>query len=192
MRAYALLAAAFVSSFAARAAADITVPGHVETCTMAKQAKAGQECHECNAFHGNHTHCPDSLASYGFTQTCRTNGASVWSEIWCRAASPAAKKVPPEVIGQLSNASSKVRPDPTAASTGTPAATPTAAPTSAPAPTPTAAPAPSDLLAPGPPPVPPQQGCACTTSGDATGPLTAALLAAGAAAVIAVRRRRRR
>jgi MYXO-CTERM domain-containing protein len=204
----ALLAAAVAFTLAGAAAADVTVPGYVETCSLAKQAKAGQECFDCRAYYGNHDHCSDSLASFGFTQTCRTGGASAWSEVWCRAASPAAKKVPPEILGQLSRADSHVKADPGAPPPATPPA-PTAAATGAPAPSsasaatglpaPGGAPAATGLPAPGsapqgppgPPPQPQPQGCGCTVGTEGAAPLFASLLAGVAAAAIALRRRHR-
>lgn len=185
----ALLAAAFATTLAAAASADIAVPGRVETCTMDKQARADQECYPCSAFHGNHTHCTDSLSGYGFAEVCRTGGASVWSEIWCRPKSPSAPVVPPEVLGQLASATHKMTPPaaPPAAPTAAPTADP--APTAAPAPAPTAAPLGE---APGPQPQPPPPGCACTVGDTGTGPLLASLLSAAAAAAVAVRRRTKR
>lgn len=181
-------AALAVLGAALPARADITVPGRVETCTMEKQAKAGLECHECRAYHGNPDHCPASLSSYGFKQACRSGGASVWSEIWCRAPGAGAAKVPPELLGQLGNPSS-IAP---AANTAAPGPAPT---NTGPAPANTAAPGeepvPENVLPAGPPPVPPPQGCGCSVIGEGDAPLAASLLAAVAAAAVAIRRRRR-
>jgi hypothetical protein len=194
----ALLAALAVSAAASTARADLVAPGYKETCTMEKVRAAGKECLECRAFFGNPEHCSASLQSYGFTQACRTGGASTWGEIWCRASSPSAAKVPPDVLGQLSNPSGGIKPDasakPTAmpAPTAAPVATGTPAPpaTGAPAPAASGAPAPSGTNVPGPQPTPPPQGCACSLADGGEGPLAASLLAMCAAAVTALRRRR--
>lgn len=180
----ALATALALGSAALPARADITVPG-ADTCTLEKQAKPGQECHMCRAFYGNADHCPESLAAYGFKQQCRSGGASVWSEMWCRAASPSAPKVPPDLIGQLGDAKAKAPPAPTA-----PPAPPAPPGTDAPA-GPGEEPVPDKVLPPGPPPVPPPPGCGCAVPGESHAPLAASLLATLAAAVIALGRRRR-
>src|SRR3954464_11398121 len=103
----ALLAALTISILAPSARADIAPPpGYVEACSLEKQSGAGKECFSCSAYHGNFNHCSESLASYGFSQGCRTRGASVWSEGWGRAAGPKAKPVPKDVLAQLDNATS--------------------------------------------------------------------------------------
>ncbi|HVU04545.1 MAG TPA: hypothetical protein VHE30_22460, partial [Polyangiaceae bacterium] len=99
---HAFTAAAFLTTLASHALADLAPPGgYVESCTLEKQAAAGLECLSCRAFYGNHDHCSKSLASYGFSQKCRARGASSWSEVWCRAASPKAAKVPAAVVDML-------------------------------------------------------------------------------------------
>lgn len=191
----AFLAAASLSTIAARAGADLVAPRQgAETCTVQKQGKPGSECLQCSAFFGNPEHCSASLASYGFTSACRTGGASSWSEVWCRAATPSAAKVPPEVLGQLDKPSTGLRP----AASSAPVTTGAPATTAAPVPPP-ALPAsplqptsvPADTTAPAPPPVPPPpSGCACTVSG-AESSLPALVLALSAAAAAISRRRRR-
>lgn len=81
-----LLAALIALSFAASARADVPPPpGYVESCTAATQQQAEEVCVDCNTFHGEPTRCRDTLGTTGHTQRCRTSGASVWTEVWCRA-----------------------------------------------------------------------------------------------------------
>lgn len=198
MRSSARLAAAFAaictSLFASSAIADLPPPpGYVETCTVAKQQKAGDECHECRAYHGNADHCSDSLKEYAFSQRCRARGASTWAEVWCRGSSPTAKKVPPEILGQLGNATSVVRP-PAAASGAPSAAPPASAPPVAPVPEATAPVAPpANAQVDPPPPVPPTGGCGgCATPPSSPADLAAPAIAIAAAALAWRRRRTRR
>ncbi len=181
----ALLAALTLSTLAPRARADVAPPfndGYVEACTVDKQAAAGRECLSCSAYHGNVDHCSESLASYGFDRACRTRGASVWAEVWCRASGPQARSVPKDVLGQLDNASA--HPPAPAAPTGTlPFAS---APLLVVAPP--AAPAASAPV--GPPPVPPKDGCDVTPGAETA--IWAPLLALGALAIGWSRRRARR
>jgi hypothetical protein len=68
--------------------ADIPPPeGYVETCTLENHAKPGTECVSCDAWHGEHDKCEKLHGAAGYTQSCRTGGASTWSEVWCRPAS---------------------------------------------------------------------------------------------------------
>src|SRR5690349_24233643 len=138
-----LVAAALVLSFANEARADLAPPADfVETCTLEKQASAGQECQACRAYYGNHDHCSNSLSALGFAQKCRSRGASTWSEVWCRSASPNAAKVPASILAQLSDAQGKPGPSPSASAAPAPSgsvaplapstvATPSAAPVAA-------------------------------------------------------------
>jgi hypothetical protein len=196
----ALLAALTLSTLAPLCRADLAPPrGFVESCTMKAQSGAGKECLSCAAFYGNSDHCEVSLGDYGFTQGCRTGGASVWSEVWCRPAGPGAKPVPKEVLAQLDTAAGHPPAPaarPSAAPTGTlpidpvsPAfVAPTAPPSAAP-PAPTSAPI---VDPPAPPPLPPTGGCgACATPRPETA-IWAPLLALGALAVGWSRRRNRR
>jgi len=159
----ALFAALTLSTLAPRARADVAPPFEpVESCTMKAQSGAGKECLSCAAFHGNSSHCEESLASHGFTRGCRSGVALVWSEVWCRAASPKATPVPKEVLAQLDS------------STGHPPATPVADAPNA------------------PPPLPPTGGCGgCATPRPETA-IWAPMLALGALAVGWSRRRNRR
>jgi hypothetical protein len=198
----AVLAVAWISSFAPTARADVPPPpGYVETCTLPKQSHKGDDCLECRAYYGNREHCSASLASYRFARRCQTAGASTWSEVWCRGGGPTAPKVPPEVLGQLNNPSSGLRaePKPTAAPTAAPTADPTAAPPAAPTADPTAPAAntgappapPADTPTPQPQPVPPSPGgCgSCVAASRDPSSLAAAVIALLTTAVWAGRRR---
>ena len=198
-------ALAVVTTFAASGWADLAPPGRPpDTCTMEQQAAPGQECHPCRAYYGNHEHCPESLAAFGFTKKCRSYGASNWSEIWCRPESAASAKVPSKILEQLSDASGKPGPMPS----GLPA--PSAAASGAPAPSASAAPVASgaEPVAPAaaaPPPAPsaegsspaspasvpsapPRKAGACSMGGQ--GAADSSLLVACAAALAMVTRRR--
>ena len=193
------LVVALTLSIPTVARADIAPPpGFVEACTMKAQSAGGKECLSCAAFYGNSSHCEESLDSYGFTQGCRTGGASVWSEVWCRPAGSGAKPVPKDVLAQLDKASGhppapatpsaappSTRPvDPVAPAFVAPPAPPSAAP-----PVPTSTPIADP---PAPPSMPPTGGCGgCATPRPETA-IWAPLLALGALAVAWSRRRNRR
>jgi MYXO-CTERM domain-containing protein len=189
-----LVAATLALTFAAASRADVAPPtGFVETCTLEKQASPGQECHDCRAYYGNHDHCSNSLSSFGFSQKCRSRGASSWSEVWCRAASPSAAKLPGPILAQLNDASGKPGPlpsglAPTPAPSASEAATPAAS--AAPSALPTAPPAPPPTSAPTPSPAPAPKKRSCAFSGHERGGSSTLLAAAGVA--LAVLRRRRR
>lgn len=74
------------------ARADIPPPpGFVESCTVEKQKSAGERCEYCSgAYHGDTTFCERQFAGQPLSRRCRTNGASVWGEVWCGDASAAA------------------------------------------------------------------------------------------------------
>lgn len=80
------------------ASADVPPPpGYVETCTVERQQKPGEECRECRAWHGERDACEKTLGKDGFERRCSTAGASVWTELWCRNAdAPAAPPKPAE------------------------------------------------------------------------------------------------
>ncbi len=70
------------------ALADIPPPeGYVESCTVKKvqAANSGQACVSCDGWHGGREDC-EALEAQGYTLNCRTAGASVWTEVHCRAA----------------------------------------------------------------------------------------------------------
>jgi hypothetical protein len=173
-----LTALAFALTVALPGYADVAPPSSfVETCTLEKQAHSGEECHACRAYFGNGKHCSESLSAYGFAERCRSHAASAWSEIWCRAASPSAPKVPESVIKQLSDAAGK--PGPVPSGSAAPIPTPSTPPALEPAPPASAAPiasaAPPASAAPAPvaaatvPPGPPRKSGACSFGGTESG-----------------------
>ena len=183
--------------------ADLAPPaGYVETCTLEKQATPADECYSCRAYYGNRDHCSSSLQSYGFASRCRSGGASVWSEVWCRTKSANAKAVPANVLGQLADSNGKApAADPQAdssaptASASVPSAAaadgapgPTSEPTVVPAITPSA-----DPTQGAPTSVKPSSGCgACQAIGVERAEISfGALLASivGAAGLLGRRRR---
>ena len=191
---HAFVAASLVLGLAGKSRADLAPPGDfVETCTLEKQASAGQECQACRAYYGNHDHCSNSLSALGFAQKCRSRGASTWSEVWCRSASPNAAKVPASILAQLSDAQGKPGPLPSASAAPAPsgslaplAPSTVAAPSTAPAAATAKSATPS---APTPAPSPTKKGsCAI---GRAPNAGTSSLLVVAAFAVGFLRRRPR-
>jgi hypothetical protein len=186
---------------AAPARADLAPPpDYVEACTM-DNAPKDQECHRCGAFFGNRTWCSDELASYGFSRNCRTRGASVWGEIWCRPKAASNKPVPKEVLAGLGTPPAKAEdagvptPIPSGSASASAAVVPSASASgTTPAPiAPIAPPSASSVTPPAtgaPPAVPPKQGCGACDVG-ARSPLSALGLAASAGLAIALAGRRR-
>ena len=192
----ALFAALTLSTLAR---ADIAPPpGFVESCTLAKQSRPGRECLDCSAYHGNSEHCSESLEAYGFAQSCRSNGASVWSEVWCRDAGSKGSSVPKDVLAQLGNATAHppaatplAKPAPTDPTRTEPVPTAIVAPVLTPTAAPSAAPPIGDTPV-APRPLPPTGGCggcAMLTPETAIG---APMLVLGALALAWSRRRNRR
>lgn len=127
------------------ALADVAPPpGYVEQCTVSKQQKDGLECTLCTgAYHGAPDHCVKIYEPQGLTRACRTRGASVWKEVWCRkAGGPPIQDIP---VAPTPAPEPAPEPEPT----GEAPAEPTPAPAVAPAPT-GDAPAPSDDAPPAP------------------------------------------
>ncbi len=83
-------------------------------------------------WHGDHDNGKDEWGTKGYTLRCRTNGASVWTEIWCKTAEPAKPSEPATVAAEPAKPSEpKTQPSvPPAAVVAHPgAAAPQAAPT---------------------------------------------------------------
>jgi len=79
-------------------------PDYVERCTVEAQGP-GQECVACgDAYHGDVDACEKKHAVAGLTRRCRTAGASVWTEVWCKpspaAPAPAPAPVTPPEAGE--------------------------------------------------------------------------------------------
>lgn len=85
----------FLSSLAV---ADIPPPeDYVETCTVANHQTDTVECVSCDAYHGGREPC-EALEKAGYTQACRTGGASVWDEIMCRPKGSGGQPVPQGLV----------------------------------------------------------------------------------------------
>ena len=69
-------------------------PGYVEGCTVEKQQKKGEACQSCRAWHGERDKCSKTLGKNGYSQRCKTRGASAWSEVWCKRAAKGTTKKP--------------------------------------------------------------------------------------------------
>lgn len=81
--------------FSTLALADVPPePGYVEKCTIEKQCKKNEEGDECRAWHGDRDVCTRKHEADGFQFKCRSRGASVWSEVFCRARDEKPKKEP--------------------------------------------------------------------------------------------------
>ncbi len=80
----------FVTLRAVTALADVAPPpDYVESCTLANHQRPATECQLCgDAYHGEPEACRNKLGATGYTRSCRTSGASVWNEVWCRRAQP--------------------------------------------------------------------------------------------------------
>jgi hypothetical protein len=70
-------------------------PNYVESCTVAKQCRPGEEGTTCGTYHGEPDKCRKLHASDGFVHKCNTRGASVWSEVYCRPKGKTAASVAP-------------------------------------------------------------------------------------------------
>lgn len=203
-----LVAVPFVVSAvlaAGPARADLAPPPlYVEECTM-ENAPKDQECHRCGAFFGNRTWCSDELASYGFSRNCRTRGASVWGEIWCRPKAASNKAVPKEVLAELGTPTRKVTPPEDAGAPPLPSSSSSAGASASSAPPVTPVPSVTAIAPPGasspsapnapsaanaPPTVPPKQSCGACDVG-ARSPVSALALAASAGLAVTLLGRRR-
>jgi len=68
------------------AAADLPPPpGYVEKCTLESQQRLEEDCQVCGAYFGERDRCEKEFGTKGYKYRCRTYGASVWKEVWCRS-----------------------------------------------------------------------------------------------------------
>jgi hypothetical protein len=70
--------------------ADVAPPlGYVEQCTVAIQQGPGKSCIACPSsyltFAGDAATCQSQYEGAGYAKACKSYGASVWTEVWCRA-----------------------------------------------------------------------------------------------------------
>jgi hypothetical protein len=66
------------------AAEEPPPPESVETCTLEKQQRSGEECLMCGASDGDPAKCLKRLAHRGYQRRCPGSGESAWLELWCR------------------------------------------------------------------------------------------------------------
>jgi hypothetical protein len=50
-----------------------------------------EDCQVCGAYFGERDRCEKEFGTKGFAYRCRTYGASVWKEVWCRSSDTLAK-----------------------------------------------------------------------------------------------------
>jgi hypothetical protein len=90
-----VLLASTSSSWVSPSQADVAPPpDYVERCNVERVRGPGEQCESCGTFFREPNKCVESLGSQGFQQRCRTSGASVWTEIWCKPAAPQANNEP--------------------------------------------------------------------------------------------------
>ena len=119
-------------------------PGYVEVCTVDRQQKPNERCELCSkSYFREPDGCKKKLASKGFSQRCRSRGASVWTEVWCRPKDSAA---PPPSASAAPPPSASAAPPPSASAAPTPSAS------AVPLPSSSAAPPASVIASPGDPP----------------------------------------
>lgn len=100
------IAAALSAFCALPALADVPPPDdYVETCTVAKQEKSTTECLACKAYYGASTRCQTMLEPFCYSKTCKSYGASVWTEVYCRSKNASAPVIPQEITDALPLAS---------------------------------------------------------------------------------------
>ena len=90
------------------ALADLPPPDDFEeSCTVAQQQKDGEMCEVCSgAYHAAVAFCTDKYETEGeptMEKRCKTYGASVWDEVWCRplkaGETPKVPSQPPAAAG---------------------------------------------------------------------------------------------
>jgi len=71
---------------ASAARADLPPPpDYVEQCTVVRQQADDELCKRCGGpWHGDSQKCHRLFEATAFTKRCKTLGASVWDEVWCR------------------------------------------------------------------------------------------------------------
>ncbi len=166
-------------------------PGYVEQCTMAKAPGKNDDCLECPAYYGQATRC-EALGDFAYTSKCRSSGASVWREIWCRKKGTGTA-LPKDLLAALPNSSLPLRAGGATVDAAA-APSPSGEPDASVEPTAPDLPDAASALVSSTDPMgktPPKGGCASCSVG-ATPQAGLSSLAAGAALVLATLRRRRR
>ncbi len=88
--------------------ADVPPPSdYVEECTVAKKQVSGMACVACqNDYRSFATDagdpCQTQYAGQGYAKLCKSWGASVWTEVWCRGEPDAGNNVTPTPAGGCS------------------------------------------------------------------------------------------
>ena len=59
-------------------------PDYVEQCTIERQQREGELCESCGTYHGEPDKCATQYDGTAFARRCKSAGASVWDEVWCR------------------------------------------------------------------------------------------------------------
>ncbi|MBN2193633.1 MAG: hypothetical protein JW751_12520 [Polyangiaceae bacterium] len=68
------------------ARADLAPPeDFVETCTVEQQQAAGETCVSCSVTYEDFTVCANLYEPEGYAKRCKTWGASVFEEVYCKA-----------------------------------------------------------------------------------------------------------
>lgn len=78
-------------------AAELDVPAPPRTsdaCSLLRVREAGQACRRCLAGPADRHACGREQAQAGFARVCRSQGESLWAEIWCNPP-PAARMTAP-------------------------------------------------------------------------------------------------
>jgi MYXO-CTERM domain-containing protein len=74
-----------MSLVGATAHADMPPPDdYVETCSVAQQQKAGELCVSCQVTYADFEACKKLYEPQGYLNRCKTWGASVYSEVYCK------------------------------------------------------------------------------------------------------------
>ena len=181
---HSLLWLSLLPCWAGVAHADVPPPaGYVEQCTLEKQKKAGEDCQTSRPWHGDPDKGDLEWGAKGYKQRCRTNGASAWTEIWCKAADPVKPPEPATVAAEPAKP-----PEPTTTPSTPAAAAVAAAGGTAPQPAPSAPPASESAAAQGEAVPGKSRGCSMG-SGDTAGSW---LIGLALLAVFARRRESRR
>ncbi|MBL8359836.1 MAG: hypothetical protein JNN18_05025 [Rubrivivax sp.] len=104
LRRFAALLPFLVLALAGPTRADIPPPkGYVETCTP-ERACAGRAAVSCRGSFRDADGCQKQFEPQGLVRACRTRGASVWTEVWCK---PAPGSAPAPAASEAARAASR-------------------------------------------------------------------------------------
>lgn len=115
------------------ALADIPPPErYVEQCTTANHQTSGQVCTTCEGTFSGREEC-EALETQGYEKRCKTRGASVWSEVMCKAEAAEPAKPAPEPEKTEPEKTEPEKPEPDAANPASPSPNPAKTPEPEPA-----------------------------------------------------------